>query len=329
MNMEDFDQIYFRKKLLERRQRLEKVMTGHQDATDFISLMQEVDSALERLDKGTYGMCEVCHDPIENDRLIADPLTQLCLDHLTTEQQHALEQDLYLASRIQGALLPRRDVKLDHWEFHYSYLPAGPVSGDYCDLVELNSTSKDFLFILGDVSGKGVAASLLMTHLHAMFHSLVALDPPVNELLERANRLFCESTLSTHYTTLVCGRATQQGQVDIGNAGHWPGLVIQGNRIVKIDPTGIALGFFCNSRYSTRPVQLSPGDILLFYTDGLTEAMYEREEYGEERLIRLISSLNSASPKDLINSCLTDLKKFMNGYAQKDDLTMMALRWLG
>ncbi len=329
MKMEDIDQIYFRKKIMERRQRLEKVMNGHQEASHFISLMQEVDAALERLDNGTYGLCTECHDPIEGERLLANPLVQLCLDHLTTEQQDALEQDLYLASRIQGALLPRRDVQLGRWEFHYSYLPAGPVSGDYCDLVDLNRKSKDFLFVLGDVSGKGVAASLLMTHLHAMFHSLIALDPPVDELLERANRLFCESTLSTNYTTLICGCATQEGQVEIGNAGHWPGLAIQGNRIIKIDPTGIAMGLFCHSRYSTKAIKLNPGDVLLFYTDGLTEAMYGKEEYGEDRLIRLVSSLDSPSPKEMINACLTDLKKFMNGYAQKDDLTLMALRWQG
>src|SRR6185369_2759205 len=112
---------------------------------------------------GTYGYCEVCKDPIEADRLLADPILRFCIDHLTPAQQHDLQEDLKLAARIQKGLLPQA-ISFDGWEVCYHYEPAGVVSGDYCDLIP--SQSGDLYFVVGDVSGKGVPASMLMAHLH-------------------------------------------------------------------------------------------------------------------------------------------------------------------
>ena len=113
-----------------------------------------------------------CNDTVERDRLLADPLVRLCLDHLTSDEHRALERDLELAARVQRGLLPRSDVGFNDWRVHYQYNPAGMVSGDYCDLILPANDDGELVFLLGDVAGKGVAASLLMTHLHAMFRSL-------------------------------------------------------------------------------------------------------------------------------------------------------------
>ena len=134
------------------------------------------------------------------ERLIANPLTRLCLDHLSPKEQRALEDDLELAARIQTGLLPQPSQKIDGWEIAYHYQPAGIVSGDYCDLI--SSDDQSLLFVLGDVSGKGVAASMLMAHLQAMFRTLISINLPLEEIVERASRVFCESTLPTHYATL-------------------------------------------------------------------------------------------------------------------------------
>ena len=111
--------------------------------------------------------------------------------------------------------------------------PAGPVSGDYCDLVP--GSPGHFHFLLGDVSGKGVAAAMLMSHLSAMLRTLITLDLPLSQLMERASRVFCESTLPTHYATLICGRASSSGEIEICNAGHPPPLVVQADGIVRLD----------------------------------------------------------------------------------------------
>lgn len=157
------------------------------------------------MNAGTFGLCATCHDAIEPDRLLADPLTQFCLDHLTPVEQRALQQDLELASRIQRELLPKPDTRFDGWEIAYHYQPAGPVSGDYCDLIP--GDADQVYFLIGDVAGKGVAAAMLMSHLSAMLRTLITVGLPLSQLMERASRVFCESTLPTHYATLVCGRA--------------------------------------------------------------------------------------------------------------------------
>jgi RNA polymerase-binding transcription factor DksA len=105
MDMNDL----LRNQLVDRRQKLEAASEATKENPDIVRLIGEVDSALKRMDDGTYGLCQVCHEPIEADRLIADPLAQFCLDHLTLSQQRALEDDLQLASKIQKGLLPKQN----------------------------------------------------------------------------------------------------------------------------------------------------------------------------------------------------------------------------
>jgi phosphoserine phosphatase RsbU/P len=315
-----------REQLINRKQRLQKAITESGNIKNLVDLLQSVDSALERMGNGIYGICEVCKEPIEEERLLVDPLITVCLSHLSKTQQRMLEQDLGLASRIQRKLLPENDFKVDGWEIYYHYSPAGAVSGDYCDIIANETADRSLLFCLGDVSGKGIAASLLMSHLHAMFHSLSSFNLPVNDLLQRANRLFCESTPSTHYATLISGKANTKGDVEICNAGHHYPLLISGKEIRKIKSTGVPMGLFCNAEYEVENINLKPGDMLIFYTDGLTESMFNGTEYGEERLTNLVRKLKSNMPKGIIEEILFDLKSFLSGNSSSDDLTLMVIK---
>ena len=112
-------------------------------------LLQEIDEALERFAKGSYGFCETCGDPIEVERLEVDPLIRFCLDHLTPHQARALEQDLQLASRVQLNLLPPTNLALDGWQTAYHYEPLSTVSGDYVDIVRPSTTREDCFFSSG------------------------------------------------------------------------------------------------------------------------------------------------------------------------------------
>ena len=211
---------YIREQLEKRRKELSAALAAPvaaAPAASLIELLGEVDSALHRMDDGTYGICTECHDSVEKDRLLADPLVRLCLDHLTSDEQRALERDLELASRVQRGLLPRTDLRHGDWRVHYQYKPAGMVSGDYCDLIPPPAENGELVFLLGDVAGKGVAASLLMTHLHAMFRSLAGVGLTLDKLLEVANSVFCQSTIAGQYATLICGRAGQRGEIEIGS----------------------------------------------------------------------------------------------------------------
>jgi sigma-B regulation protein RsbU (phosphoserine phosphatase) len=266
----------------------------------------------------------MCHDAIEAERLLADPLVRFCLDHLTSAEQRALENDLSLAARIQRALLPKVGLTPTGWDVRFHYQPAGMVSGDYCDLVE---TEGGLLFMLGDVSGKGVAASMLMSHLHATFRSLAEASLPLDRLVEGANRIFCESTLAGQFATLVVGRAAHNGSVEFVSAGHLPVLHIHGDGATPKDSTGVPLGMFCNTRFPVHRLTLANRDTLFLYTDGLTEARNRAgEEYGLHRVRTLAARHVGIEPAGLISECLEDLLIFAEGLKQTDDLTLLAVR---
>ena len=168
---------------------------------------------------------------------------------------------------------------------------------------------------------------MLMAHLHAMFRSLVATELPLAKLVERANRLFCESTMAASYATLVCGRAAKSGEVEISNAGHCPPLIIRGGRRTTVEAAGLPIGLFCAGEYSVKRLRLDPGDALLLYTDGLTEARGPGAvEYGVARLSNLVEGRREWRPEVLVDACLKDLAAFRAGTPMGDDLTIMAIR---
>ena len=326
----------FRDQLLDRRQKLETAAATLRGATDVTRLLQEVDAALRRMDIGTFGLCETCGDAVETDRLLADPLTRFCLDHLTITEQRALEEDLELASRIQRELLPRGEARpggLDGpngWEMAYHYQPLGPVSGDYCDLIQ--GDGGQTYFLVGDVAGHGVAAAMLMSHLSATLRTLISVGLPLSQLIERASRVFCESTLPNHYATLVCGRASASGEIEICNAGHPPPLVVRGGgrgETLRLDATGLPIGMFCSESFTSQTVRLEHGETLLLYTDGLLETRNSSGvEYGIERLAALSVAAATLDSKSTVAACLGDLASFRGAVPSTDDLTIMAVRRL-
>jgi sigma-B regulation protein RsbU (phosphoserine phosphatase) len=318
------EQAFLRTELQRRQGQLQSALRAHSASQSLSALLTEVDAALARMHDGTYGKCEVCHEAIENDRLLADPLVRLCLDHLTYDEQRALEQDLARAATIQQALLPRSDFATAGWQVRYHYAPAGLVSGDYCDLLESRG---GLLFLLGDVSGKGVAASMMMSHLHATFRSLADSDLPLGALVETANRIFAESTLADQYATLVVGRAWQDGTVEYVSAGHLPLLHLRANEARSQSATGIPVGMFKNAQFPVQRLHVSDGETLLLHTDGLNEARNAHgEEYGLQRVHTFAAKHYAASPEELISCCLSDVGDFSKGAKPADDLTLLAIR---
>jgi sigma-B regulation protein RsbU (phosphoserine phosphatase) len=260
---------------------------------------------------------------VERDRLLADPLVRYCLDHLSKRERDALQRDLDLASQVQRNLLPQVGLRVGNWETSYHFAPVGAVSGDYCDLI---ASDGQLLFLLGDVSGKGVAASMVMAQLHALFRSLTAMALPLGEIVSHVNRFFCESSLAGQYATLVCGLAKPNGDVEIHNAGHCPAIVAGRGGVTSIHSTGLPLGMFRETEFSATHVQLEAGDTLFLYTDGLSEASNEGNEYGVDRVMKVVHQHAARQPHELIAACLDDVRAFTNGAPGFDDMTFMAVR---
>jgi sigma-B regulation protein RsbU (phosphoserine phosphatase) len=310
--------------LLERRARLQAAAASVSPAY-LNDLLAEIDAALQRIDSGTFGICESCHDTIEADRLQVNPLVRFCLDHLSGTEMRAHQQDLDLAAEIQAKLLPPSVISLDCWETHYRYQPVGAVGGDYCELA-VSRDRNSLFFAVGDVAGKGVAASLLMTHLSAILRSLLSLNLPLAEVTARANRLFCESTLTSHYATLVCGRASAEG-VELCNAGHCPPFLLRPNATERLDASGLPLGLFCSVEYPVTRVDLAAGDCLALYTDGITEAQDpDGNLFGEDRLTQSLRHHCGRNAETLAQGVIDDAGRFRGGSRPTDDLTLLILR---
>ncbi len=312
--------------LVERRERLQAAALIAGADVEFANLLGDVDAALRKYENGHFGECEDCHDSVEPERLLADPLIKVCLGCLTDKQRNALEDDLQLAADIQRGLLPRAGIACDKWHVDYAYHPAGIVSGDYVDIIEHGD---EFYFILGDVSGKGMAASLLMSNLHAIFHSLVPMDLSLGDLMHRANRLLKESSLANQYATLVAGRANRAGEIEISNAGHLPPVLIKHGVKGELNHSGLPLGMFCDAEFSVNKVRLNSGDSLLLFTDGVTETVNDAgTEFGTERLFGAINGGGFASPGELIGKCVSHVDEFRGSAQRHDDLTMLAVSYL-
>ena len=315
---------YIRTELELRRERLQAASRNNLTDASLQQLLASVDAALSRLQAGTFGICEQCHDSIEAERLLCNPLVRFCLDHLSAEEQRALEKDLVLAAGIQRALLPRADWSVDGWQARYHYQPANMVSGDYCDLIE---TEGGFLFLLGDVSGKGVAASMLMSHLHATFRTLAGQNLPLQKMMEHANRLFCESTIAGQFATMIVGCARPDGKISYVSAGHLPLFHISPAGAQARESTGVPLGMFCTTNFPVCELTLQPGDKLLLYTDGFTEIFNAAgDEFGIARVHSLAKRHAATEPQAILAACLEEMRNFSVAAAKQiDDLTLMVL----
>jgi sigma-B regulation protein RsbU (phosphoserine phosphatase) len=320
---------FMRQQLETRRERLRETLAeknGH--PAHLHALLDEVDSALDRMATGSYGLCEACHDTIECDRLICDPLVRFCLDHLSRPERDALERDLELAANVQKGLLPPCNLDRYGWQICYHYEPAGVVSGDYCDVIDAGPGG--LYFMVGDVSGKGVAASMLMAHLHATFRALIQVGIELNCLLDHASHVFAESTLPNQYATIICGRALPDGRLEIVNAGHPAPLLARKDCVAALEGTNLPMGMFCNEEYSVTRLALDPGELLVAYSDGVSEATDSLDvEYGAERLRKLIGDHRAKTPADLLAACRDDLAAFRLNCQRADDATLFVLARTG
>lgn len=318
---------YMREQLLDRRHKLEQA-DRHIGGSERLQLLLEaVDTALAKIDNGSYGICESCHDTIECDRLMADPLVRFCLDHLSRNERSALEQDLQLARRVQTGLLPKGSLDHDGWQICYHYEPAGMVSGDYCDVIDAGKNG--LYFMVGDVSGKGVAASMLMAHLHAMFRTLIPAGLSLPCMLQHASRVFRESTLPNQYATLVAARAWPDGRVEICNAGHPFPLIVREGAVQVLETSDLPIGLFGSEEFSVTELSLDPGHGLVIYSDGVSEATdLSGREYGGDRLQALICherQKQSLDASTLLAACRDDLGEFRQNASKTDDVTLLVL----
>jgi sigma-B regulation protein RsbU (phosphoserine phosphatase) len=317
--------MHLRERLAAGRAALDEITRSSPEPT-LLDLMQRIDDALQEIRVGTCAVCSACEEPISAVEMEEHPLVSICLECMTEEQRDAVEQDLALAGRVQRNLLPAKKMSHDGWEIGYVWEPFGLVSGDHVDLVRPDRESEPLHLLLGDVAGKGVAASLLQSQLHALLRALAPLETTLSELLARTNRLFFEATRPSSYATLVALRLYPDGRIVLANAGHPRPLLADPRGVRPIEDASIPLGLLEDAAYSEREVSLRPRDTLLLYTDGWTEAERDDEQYGVGRAAAVLRRARGLPLDELLASCRSDLESFLEGGARGDDLTMVAVR---
>lgn len=292
------------------------------------SHLQVLETTIEKGQSHTLGLCEVCHDYIEPSRLEMDYTTCVCLDHLSPTEKDRLEFELELSSRVQQALLPQHIPDIPGLELAAFSRPAQIVGGDYFDFFRFRDGAHGL--VIGDVAGKGMSASLLMAGLQASLRTLAPdYDSPA-EVVRRLNLLFCHNIHLTSFVTLFVARFEAQTQrLVYCNAGHNPPLLFRprpngGAPLTWLAPTGAAIGLIEEFQFEEQTVSLAPGDTLLLYTDGVTEAINpQQEEFGPERLADLVHQGANGSAQALIQAVRQRLQEFTNSQPPLDDTTMV------
>jgi serine phosphatase RsbU (regulator of sigma subunit)/catechol 2,3-dioxygenase-like lactoylglutathione lyase family enzyme len=243
------------------------------------------------------------------------------------ESERRTAQELEIARQVQARLFPQTLPPLKTLDYAGICIQAREVGGDYFDFLKLGR--EQVALVIGDISGKGIAAALLMANLQANLRSQspIALDQP-QRLLRSVNQLFYENTTDSAYATLFFAEYDDRMQrVRYANCGHLSPLLLRNdNSLERLNSTGTVLGLFEEWDCSIGESQMSPGNILALYTDGITESFNAAgEEFGEERLVEALRRNRELSSSALLAAIVDEVKKF-SSIEQQDDITLIVAR---
>jgi sigma-B regulation protein RsbU (phosphoserine phosphatase) len=244
----------------------------------------------------------------------------------------ALERELAIAADIQRSFLPKEGAATERGAFvvHAAMIPAHAVGGDFYDYFWLDENRLGV--VIGDVSGKGVPAALLMAVTRSLLRAGALRGDEPGPCLEEVNRLLVRDTATERFVTLFYAVFDgERGELSFANAGHnAPFLLRASGAVEELSGAQLVLGVVPEARYSTRRVALQGGDQLFLYTDGVSEALNpQREQFSEQRLHRLLNEATGDSPQRLIDRVVQAVRCFADGAPQSDDLTILAALYRG
>ena len=283
-------------------------LDSHTAVTAFSDLDREVLRTLAR----------ECATVIENARLFAASRAKSRLDH-----------EIEIASQIQRHLLPKSFPDTPTLQICGTTLACLSVGGDCFDVFELSGGR--YGFFIGDISGKGISAALLATLLQGVFFTTAALDIPLTETVKRVNKYLCERSIEERYATLFYGVLDPSGQLEYVNAGHVPPLLRRADgSLDALQAESVPVGMFADAVFLSSTIQLAPNDVLVIYTDGVTEASnIQNELFDETRLRTILQAFTGASGNDLAVAIQKGMREFTQGAPQNDDITMLVVTHRG
>jgi phosphoserine phosphatase RsbU/P len=261
--------------------------------------------------------------------IIAGQSAQIIENARLHEEERALlhlQEELRTAFRIQTGLLPDRAPEVEGYDLAGRSIPAQQVGGDFFDYIP--GAGGGTVVCVGDVSGKGLPAALLMASAQAIVRGQAGVHRPPAETVCHINREFYRNVRRGSFLTLVYGELRSRDHLfRCVNAGHnRPLLVRKNGESLELERTGIAVGLAPRAGYETRDIHLRPGDVLFIYSDGVTEAMNTaREQFGEERLLQVLTRSAGLSADRLVEAVVDEVSAFAGAAPVSDDITVLAV----
>jgi sigma-B regulation protein RsbU (phosphoserine phosphatase) len=249
---------------------------------------------------------------------------------LEAAARERVNRELEIAREVQQHLFPQRYPSIPGLDYCGLCRPAREVGGDYYDFLELPEGKLGIA--IGDVAGKGIGAALMMASLEAALRGQAAVVENLTELIERVNKLVYGASTANRYATFFYAEYEPRNrQLLFVNAGHNPPMVVRGlngdSRLFRLEPSGPPVGLLPNSPYEQNAFALQPGDIVVLFTDGISESMNsEDEEWGEERLMEIAKNCYGRPALEIMNRIMDASQAFAAGAPQHDDMTVVALR---
>lgn len=239
------------------------------------------------------------------------------------------KDEIQIARQVQIALLPDENPAIPGWSVWSYSRPANDVGGDLVDYLELGGFRHGVA--LGDVAGKGLGAALLTAKLQATLRALVPEAASLDELGTRVNTIFYRDGLDNRFATLFYTELEHDsGQVRYLNAGHNPPFLIRQNRVDKLGASSVPLGMLPATTYQEVGLEIAPGEMLLAYSDGLTEAENSLgEEFGMSRLETLLPELRPLDPESVVRRILKEVDRFLGDARTTDDLSLVVIKRAG
>ncbi len=296
-----------------------------------LSTFGEMESVAQCIRMGAEDYLSKPYDPVLLRARIGACLEKKRLRDRLREQLRAIERELDLAARIQQSILPREFPVSERIEVFAEMTPARAIGGDFYDFFQIDDSR--FGFAIADVSGKGAPAALFMALSRAFLKATAVEGMPAGECLERVNRLVYAENQAGMFVTVFYGILnTRTGEVEFANAGHnHPYLLRHGAPPELLNHhSSLVVGVMKKAVYPTHHIQLRPGDSLFLYTDGVTEAMNEAGDlFSEERLEQALARADGGSLEETTRGVSQEVRRFADGAAQSDDLTMLLVKYCG
>jgi serine phosphatase RsbU (regulator of sigma subunit) len=280
---------------------------------------------LDSRDKGSLAspVTGTALETLANEAAVAIENTRLYREALDKAR---IEQELSIAGELQQALLPPRQRKGAGFEAVGAMIPCRAIGGDFFDYLELPDGRIGF--VLCDVSGKGPSAALMTAMIQGIFRAQAEDSHSPAVTMTRVNRVMARRRIASRYATGFYGVLAPDGRFVSSNAGHNPPIVVRCNGTVqRLEKGGTPLGLFAGSAFEEEELTLAPGDTLLLFSDGLSEAENsDLQEYGEERLLESMAGERHRGPDTLLEFLLASVRDFAGSHPQSDDITALVVR---